>query len=417
MPNDTRTPDVSFPKLTYVYGLGNYIGSIIFDNIFQFFAIILGSAGIIQGFMTSIRQITSVFLSPLWGALADRYDRRIFLILGNCTFFLISVLVPLIDNAITALILLTIVTLFGTGITLPAWEAYLGDFTISSKRATMLGNINSVLTWSGNVMLLIVTIGMDIMDPTRTNTDVFVFVFLFISLNYLLAIMAGFFLPSAQERSNRKIQIDISIPTIKLKIAAFPKPLKKFLLANFLFTIAWGAGWPLFPYVTLEVSNSWFEIGLLAFVMGIAWALSQRLGGMLADKMGRKTIITWTRLALLLTPILMIFAIESNDISWIFLTNIITGLFIGGSFIAIQSLVLDLSNTHNKATLLSINNMVSGLGAFIGSTVTGVCLQFISGNEVPSLEVVSYLLFGVFLVRIVAWFSYFFIEEPVRNNT
>ncbi|MHA1945878.1 MAG: hypothetical protein ACXAC6_09010 [Candidatus Hodarchaeales archaeon] len=46
--------------------------------------------------------------------------------------------------------------------------------------------------------------------------------------------------------------------------------MKKFFLANFLFTIAWGAGWPLFPYVILEVSNSWFEIGLLAFVMGIA---------------------------------------------------------------------------------------------------------------------------------------------------
>ena len=74
MPNDSRTPDRSFPKLIYVYGLGNYIGSIIFDNIFQFFAIILGSAGVIQGFMTSIRQIASVFLSPLWGTLADRYD-------------------------------------------------------------------------------------------------------------------------------------------------------------------------------------------------------------------------------------------------------------------------------------------------------------------------------------------------------
>ncbi|MHA1945879.1 MAG: MFS transporter [Candidatus Hodarchaeales archaeon] len=205
MPKDTRTPDRSFPKLIYVYGLGHYIGSIIFDNIFQFFAIILGSAGVIQDFMTSIRQIASAFLSPLWGTLADRYDRRIFIVLGNCTLFLISVLVPLIDDAITALFFLTIVTIFGTGITLPAWEAYLGDFTISSKRATMLGNINSILTWSGNVMLLLVTIGMDIMDPTRTNTDVFVFVFLFISLNYLLAIMAVFFLPSAQERSNRKI--------------------------------------------------------------------------------------------------------------------------------------------------------------------------------------------------------------------
>ena len=415
MNNKTCAEDKSFPKLTYVYGFGNYIGSIIFDNIFQYLAIILGSAGVVQGFMTSIRQLASAFLSPIWGALADRYDRRIFLILGNCTFFLISVLVPLIEDAVTALLFLTIVTLFGTGITLPAWDAYLGDFTVPSKRATMLGNINSVLTWSGNIMLLLVTIGMDIIDPTRTNSNVFVYVFLFVSLNYLLAIMVGFFLPSAQKRRRSKVEINISLSNIKSKISDFPKPLKKFLVANFLFTIAWGAGWPLFPYIALGISNSWFEIGLLAFVLGIAWALSQRLGGLLADKVGRKTIITWTRMALLLTPIFMIFSVESNNISWIFITNLTTGLFIGGSFIAIQSFVLDLSTAHNKATLLSINNMISGLGAFIGSTVTGFFLQLISGNEVPSLEVVSSLLLGVFIVRVVAWFSYFFIEEPVRS--
>ena len=137
--------------------------------------------------------------------------------------------------------------------------------------------------------------------------------------------------------------------------------------------------------------------------------------GRLADKLGRKTIITWSRLALLLTPILMIIAIATNDISWILITNLSTGIFIGGSFIAIQSLVLDLSTDRNKATLLSINNMVSGLGAFVGSTVVGVLLQLISGNNVPSLDVVSVLLLVVFFFRAVAWFSYFFIEEPVRT--
>ena len=225
------TPERTFPKLSYVYGLGNYIGSIIFNNIFQFFAIMLGSAGIIQGFMTSIREIASAFLSPLWGTLADRYDRRIFLILGNITFFLISILLPFVDSAITALLLLTFVTLFGSGITLPAWDAYLGDFTVSSKRATMLGNINSVLTWSGNFMLLLVTIFMDFLDPTRTSTDVFVFVFFFVSLNYLLAVVAGLFLPSAQNKNRSKKPIDLSFPAMRYYVSEIPKPLKKFFSA------------------------------------------------------------------------------------------------------------------------------------------------------------------------------------------
>jgi nitrate/nitrite transporter NarK len=201
----------------------------------------------------------------------------------------------------------------------------------------MLGNINSVLTWSGNLMLLLVTITMDFLDPTRTSTDVFAFVFFFIALNYLLAVVTGFFLPTAQLKNSNQKQIDFSVSALRSNISEIPNPLKKFFIANFLFTITWGAGWPLFPYVTLEVSKSWFEIGLLAFALGIAWALSQRLGGVLSDKLGRKTIITWSRLALLLTPILMIISIATDDISWIFVVNITTGIFIGGSFIAIQS--------------------------------------------------------------------------------
>lgn len=416
MVEKSETPKKSFPKMSYIYGLGNYIGSTIFDNIFQYFAIILGSAGVIQGFMTSIRQLAFAFLSPLYGTLADRYDRRIFLILGNSTFFVISLIIPFITDPIVALIFLTIVTLFGTGITLPAWDAYLGDFTESSKRATMLGNLNSILTWGGNFMLLLVTIGMDILDPNRTNSEVFFYVFFFMSFNYLIAIISGFFLPSIQIKRPSEKKTGFQLSSIRTMIKEIPKPLKKYYLANFLFTITWGAGWPLFPYVTLSVSKSWFEIGLLAFSLGFAWAISQRLGGVLADRMGRKTIITWTRLALLLTPITMIMAGITNDISWIYLTNLVTGIFIGGSFIAVQSLILDLSTNQNKATLLSINNMISGLAGFIGSTIVGLFLQLLSGNAVPTIEVVSTLLFGVFIFRVITWFSYFFIEEPVRNN-
>jgi len=416
---DDSPPTNRFPRLTYILGLGNYIGSVLFDNLYQFLAIMLGATGIVQGFLTSFRQLGAALFNPLWGYLADRFDRRLFLFGGNLVLFLVSLLIPHSPNPLTVLFLLILQTILGLVVVGPAWSAYLSDFTTSRSRGTVLGRISSFITFIGNFVLLIVTFLLDQLDPTRQNIQTLTLPFYISSLGYGFAMFLTIFLPKSQKILNQEFSKPIKGWDLKEFFYQIPSPLKKFFIADFVFTLAWGAGWPLFPYVTFELSHNWFEIGLLAFSMGMTVAISQNIGGWLTDKIGRKKVILGSRGALLLPPILIIAAILTNQVSWILVTNILIGFFLGGSTIAIQTLIFDITeivpgNSNRRATYISLAGLIGGISAFIGSSITGLVLQILSGTQRPSLELIGVLMFIVFFFRFFLWFSYFTIEDPIE---
>ncbi|NHJ02518.1 MAG: MFS transporter [Candidatus Heimdallarchaeota archaeon] len=416
--NDENLLNNHFPRLTYVLGLGNYIGSVLFDNLYQFLAIMLGATGIIQGFLTSFRQLGAALFNPLWGYLADKFDRRLFLFGGNSVLFLVSFIIPYSPTPLIVLILLIFQTILGLVVVGPAWSAYLADFTTSRTRGTVLGRISSFITLIGNFILLITTFFMDLMDPTRQNIRTLTFPFFISSFGYAFAMILTVFLPKSRKilkEENRLIKRELSW---KEFIRQLPPPLRKFLVADFIFTLAWGAAWPLFPYVTFGLSHNWFEIGVLAFSMGITVAISQNIGGWLTDQIGRKKVILGSRGALILPPFFVIVAILTNEVSWILVTNIIIGFFLGGSTIAIQTLIFDIAeltpeNSNRKATYISLVGLMGGISAFIGSSITGLILQILSGSQRPDLELIGALMFIVFLCRFALWFGYFTIEDPI----
>ncbi|MFX1281997.1 MAG: MFS transporter [Promethearchaeota archaeon] len=408
-----------FPSATYVLGLCNYVGSVIFDNLYQFLAIMLGATGIIQGFLTSFRQLGAALFNPIWGYLADRFDRRLFLFGGNFVLFLGSFLIPFSTTPLIVLFLLIFQTILGLVVVGPAWSAYLADFTTPKSRGTVLGRISSFITLIGNLVLLVVTFFMDQIDPVRQDIQTLILPFFISSLGYGFAMLLTLTLPKSHNImrvESTKLKRNFNL---KEFIISLPTPLRKFLIADFIFTLAWGAGWPLFPYVTFGLSHNWFEIGILAFSSGITIAFSQNIGGWLTDRIGRKKVIIGSRGALILPPFFVIAAILTNQIFWILVTNILVGFFLGGSVIAIQSLVFDIAessieNYNKKATYVSMVGLIGGVSAFIGSSITGLALQFLSGNQKPTLNLIGTLMFFVLLFRFLLWFSYFTVEDPIE---
>ncbi len=407
-----------FPPMTYVLGLCNYIGSVLFDNLYQFLAIMLGATGIVQGFLTSFRQLGAALFNPIWGYLADRFDRRLFLFGGNFVLFLVSFLIPFSTTPLIVLFLLIFQTILGLVMVGPAWSAYLADFTTPKSRGTVLGRISSFITFIGNFVLLLVTFFMDQIDPIRQDIRTLTLPFFISSLGYGFAMFLTILLPKSQTIM-RVESIKPSREFLRKFLFPLPQPLRKFLIADFIFTLAWGAGWPLFPYVTFGLSHNWFEIGVLAFSSGITIAFSQNIGGWLADRIGRKKVIIGSRGALILPPFFVIVAIITNQVFWILVTNIIIGFFLGGSTIAIQTLIFDIAeispeNNNKRATYISLVGLIGGISAFIGSSITGLALQILSGNQKPTLNLIGILMFIVLLFRFLLWFSYFTIEDPIE---
>ena len=81
-----------------------------------------------------------------------------------------------------------------------------------------------------------------------------------------------------------------------------------------------------------------------------------------------------------------------------------------------MTIILNNAPEESKATYVSFYFLVVGVSAFVGSSLMGLVLQLISGNQQPTLEVLTILMVGVSLMRFIFWFSFFFLKEDQNGE-
>ncbi len=400
-------------KLAYIVNIFYSISSAIFENLYQYLAIFLGSAGLFQGLITSIRQLGNALLNPVWGRLTDKFGRRRFLMIGNLFLAINSILVP---NS-TSLIILFMFVVFQTilnAMIIPTWSGYLGDITASTiaRRGAIIGRLGMITTLISNIVLVLILFFIDSKDPHRISMHVLIYPFYFGALCYFIAFIVSFRLPTLQ---NRKTP-EKAFPKIQFNKLKFPKPYVRLLILDSLFTIAWSLGWPLFPYVNFSVAQTWLEIGLLALISAVFSAIGQNFSGSLMDKFGKRKLIIWGRFFIALPPLFYITAILTGNIYFIFFSNIIVGLTLGATGIAITTLILDNAPEENRSTYQAFYLMITGLSAFFGATFMGLLLQIFSGNSTPANSILILLFLGASIFRLFTWFGFFFLKETDKEQ-
>ena len=134
-------------KTAYFVNTFNAIGSTIFENLYQYIAIFLGSAGLIQGFITSVRQLGNALLNPVFGRLTDKFGRKRFLIIANFFLAINAILVPN-SPSLAFLFVLIVIQTFLNAMNIPTWAGYLGDITAKSiaRRGSIIGRICMITT-------------------------------------------------------------------------------------------------------------------------------------------------------------------------------------------------------------------------------------------------------------------------------
>ena len=395
-------------KTAYAINSMYAIGSTIFENLFQYIAIFLGSAGIIQGMITSVRQLGNALLNPLWGRLSDKFGRKRFLIVGNFFLGLNAILIPNSPNLALLFTFIVFQTILNAMI-IPTWSGYLGDITAKTvaRRGAVLGRIGMITTLISNFFLVAILFFIDGLDPKRTSMSILKYPFYIGSLFYIIAFALAFKLPTLK---NRKVPLK-AFPRVNFRNLSFPKPYVRLLILDSLFTIAWSSAWPLFPYANFEIANTWFEIGLLALVSAVFSAIGQNFTGTLIDKFGKRKLIILGRFFIILPPLFYILSISTNNINFIYFSNIIIGLTLGATGITITTLILDNAPEENRSSYQAFYLLITGLSAFVGSTSMGVLLQLLSGNNQPSSNQLVILFLFTAIFRLITWFGFFFLKD------
>ena len=395
-------------KTAYVVNTFNAIGSTIFENLYQYIAIFLGSAGLIQGFITSVRQLGNALLNPVFGRLTDKFGRKRFLIIANFLLAINAILVPNSPSLTFLFVLIVIQTILNAMI-IPTWAGYLGDITAKSiaRRGSIIGRIGMITTLISNFLLVGVLYFVDTLDPQRIFMHVLIIPFYLGALTYLASCMFAFKLPTLKDRKTP----EKTFPKINFRQLSFPRPFVSLILLDSLFTLTWAFAWPIFPYVNFSVANTWFEIGLLALVSAIFTAIGQNFTGLLMEKFVKKKVIILGRFFFIFPRLFYVLAVVFNNIDFILVSNMIVGLMLGGTGIAITTLILDNSPEENRSSYQALYLMVTGLSAFAGSTLMGIFMQLLSGNNAPSNNIIIMLFLLASFLRALTWTGFFFLKE------
>ncbi len=111
-------------------------------------------------------------------------------------------------------------------------------------------------------------------------------------------------------------------------------------------------------------------LGLLFAVFGISQFFGASIAGALADHYGRYKTFLWTIALSIFGYALMALSIYKQNLDWLFIGRIITGLC-SGNFALAQSATADLTDEHQRSKAFGILLGVGGLGFVAGPWVGG----------------------------------------------
>lgn len=169
------------------------------------------------------------------------------------------------------------------------------------KSSKVMDTIMSVNRFSGVGATLLVAL-IAVWTPEELNPSSFTTPFL---LSAAASIAAGVLVIFVKERK---------VETVSWKMMNVFSPMKDkrfrvFLVVGGFFWFAMAFAWPLFPYVTVGlVQATLWQIALVSTVSGLVVSFTQPKFGSLADKIGRKPLISASAASFFLFPLFYAFA-------------------------------------------------------------------------------------------------------------
>jgi MFS family permease len=413
--------------LFYTISIGNATGQSFLFNFFSAFAVIMGVRANLLGFLTSIRNLMSSLFQGTIGRLSDKYGRRKFLIGGFSLVFVSLVILFFINNPekilqnTIVLIIVSVIQAFSLSVIIPVWSAALGDVTVSRKRASYIGRLSAIGTGISVTLMLSLSVsywlindkftwfvfGKELYIPEQTQ---YLIAFGFAALNFVLCVVGSIIL--RETKKNTEIREQPSM-FLALKNQSF----KEFFIVNTIFGLIMSLMWPIFPIAQIELLEMTFtQLAITNAIFSVSSSLAQFFGGRLGDRIGRKPLIVYGRMAMLAIPLVMIGAVYFNNWLILMASNIIGGSAIGAITVGQNAYILDLAPEEQMGAYTGLAQVGWGIATFIGSLSAGFIANSIEMQV--GTERMIYITFSVIcFLRFFSSIFFLFIKESLVKET
>ncbi|HDR4511025.1 MFS transporter [Bacillus anthracis] len=316
------------------------------------------------GLLITIYALCYGITAPVFGMMSDRVGRKRMIIIGFIIFSISTFCTGLAKNFEILLLFRGLTGLSGAMI-MPSIFALVGDKVTYESRGKAMGTIMGAMIGSTVIGVPIGAFLSEIGNWQWTFYSIgFLTLFLTLLINHILR--------NEKERDDVHVSLTETVDA-PLKMTVVNISVLFALLATFLWTIGLHG---MFSYIGVYYENNFGisvgKIGIVIFLAGVGSVAGNILGGKLADKIGKKSVIV---IASIVSSIsVMLFSLSTENLVIAIIVHIIWSLFIGFGQASLTALISELKPAV-RGTVMALNSSAMYIGMTIASGVASLAIS------------------------------------------
>ncbi|MDD0817586.1 MFS transporter [Bacillus cereus] len=316
------------------------------------------------GLLITIYALCYGITAPVFGMMSDRIGRKRMIIIGFIIFSISTFCTGLAKHFEILLLFRGLTGLSGAMI-MPSIFALVGDKVTYESRGKAMGTIMGAMIGSTVIGVPIGAFLSEIGNWQWTFYSIgFLTLFLTLLINHILR--------NEKERDDVHVSLTETVDA-PLKMTVVNISVLFALLATFLWTIGLHG---MFSYIGVYYENNFGisvgKIGIVIFLAGVGSVAGNILGGKLADKIGKKSVIV---IASIVSSIsVMLFSLSTENLVIAIIVHIIWSLFIGFGQASLTALISELKPAV-RGTVMALNSSAMYIGMTIASGVASLAIS------------------------------------------
>lgn len=316
------------------------------------------------GLLITIYALCYGITAPVFGMMSDRVGRKRMIIIGFIIFSISTFCTGLAKNFEILLLFRGLTGLSGAMI-MPSIFALVGDKVTYESRGKAMGTIMGAMIGSTVIGVPIGAFLSEIGNWQWTFYSIGL-------LTLFLTLLINHILRNEKERDDVHVSLTETVDA-PLKMTVVNISVLFALLATFLWTIGLHG---MFSYIGVYYENNFGisvgKIGIVIFLAGVGSVAGNILGGKLADKIGKKSVIV---IASIVSSIsVMLFSLSTENLVIAIIVHIIWSLFIGFGQASLTALISELKPAV-RGTVMALNSSAMYIGMTIASGVASLAIS------------------------------------------